>query len=253
MEGGQDRQGRELEGGSGEVGGGGDHVAVQSTCFQEVVDDAASAVVGDQQVRVGQVVVEGDRGPKRQEAGVEQAGVAGGEQVPGAVVGAVGGGGGHTEIDLTTVDHAGEGIPAGLTYGDPDARQRRGSGQQSRQKHRFHIVGHAQSEGPAGRGRIEVVPVDHGAVDQSEGRLDAPGQLDGTRCRLDTSAGAGEQLVVEQPAEPTECGAGRALAQMQGGCCPGDAALTHQGGEDDQKIEVGSPEFGFINVDHCEH
>lgn len=249
-EGHQGGHGSEMERGSGEMRRGGDYPAVESACFQEVVDDAAPAVVGDQQVRVSQVVVQADRGPKRQQARVEQAGVAGGEQVPGAVVGAVCGGGGHAEVDLAAVEQVGDGVPVGLPYGEPDARQADRGGQQTGQERRLQVVGHSQGEGAPSGGRIELVPVGHGAVDQPERRADAAGQFDGARCGLNTTTGPGEQLVVKEPAQPAEGGAGRALAQVQGGGGPGDAALAHQGGEDHQEIQVRLPEFGFINVDH---
>lgn len=97
---GQGGHGGQVEGRAREVGGGGDHPAGQTARVQEVVHDAAPAVVGDhQQVGVGEVVVQAQRGGQRQQAAVEQAGAARGEQVAGAVVGAVRGRRGDADLD----------------------------------------------------------------------------------------------------------------------------------------------------------
>ncbi|MQM40317.1 hypothetical protein KBTX_04366 [wastewater metagenome] len=115
--------------------------------------------------------------------------------------------------------------------------------QQPGEDHRVAVVAHGQAETVLGVGVVEQPLLGERMADQRERLADGAGELTRARRRGHAPGLAYEQRVMEELAQAVECVAGRGLAHLQACCRTGDAALMEHGVEDDQEVEIHSPEI----------
>ena len=236
----------------GEVGGGADDAPAQAPGLEQVVDDPAATVVGDQQMGQAQVVLQRQRGAQAQAVPVVEAGVAGGEQLLPVEALAQAGQRPDGQVHGAFREQGLGGVAVGLAH-QHGHRQLLGlqALQDPRQQVRLDVVGHGQHERPVAPRRVEDGLFEQHRRQLLQGPPDARGDLPGLRGGRHAVAGAGEQLVAEEPAQPGQRRAGRGLADAQDGGGPGDVAFAHEHLEGHQQIEVHPPEITFVDVHHC--